>query len=93
MTCDDDGDMALTMNSFELKHGSEVKPVEEPAKLEHLSPVVDSVIKISETLEELEKIQHHMRVSEQSSRDSMSPDSLPLSSIQPESYAHVCVGM
>lgn len=58
------------LNSFEVK-AAEVKTVEEPAKLEHLSPVVDSVIKISETLEEIEKIQHHMRVQEQSQRDSM----------------------
>lgn len=40
------------------------------AHLEHLGPMVDSVIKISEELEQIEKLQHHMRVRERSHRDS-----------------------
>lgn len=49
--------------SFALR--SEVKKTEsEVAKLEHLGPVVDSVISISEKIEEIEKLQHHLRVRE-----------------------------
>ena len=36
---------------------------------EHLGPVVDSVIKIADTLDELEKSQHSQRVQEQFHRD------------------------
>jgi len=42
---------------------------EEVAKLEHLGPVVDSVIKIADELDNIEKLQHYMRVREQSHRD------------------------
>lgn len=42
------------------------------AQLEHLGPMVDSVIKISDQLEVMEKLQHSMRVREQLHRDSES---------------------
>lgn len=42
---------------------------EEIAKLEHLGPVVDSVIKIADELDSIEQIQHHTRIREQSHRD------------------------
>jgi len=42
---------------------------EELVKFEHLTPMVDSVIKISEELHVIELLQHHMRVKEQSHRD------------------------
>ncbi len=38
---------------------------------EHLTPMVDSVIKISEELTQIETLQHHMRIREQSHRDCM----------------------
>jgi len=42
---------------------------DELVKFEHLTPMVDSVIKISEELNSIETLQHHMRVREQSHRD------------------------
>ncbi len=42
---------------------------EELAKLEHLGPTVDSVIKIADELDSIETLQHHIRVREQSHRD------------------------
>jgi len=42
---------------------------EELVKFEHLTPMVDSVIKISDELTNIEQIQHRMRVREQSHRD------------------------
>jgi Ni,Fe-hydrogenase I cytochrome b subunit len=37
--------------------------------VEHLGPVVDSVVKISDTLEKITKLQHYLRVREQAHRD------------------------
>jgi emp24/gp25L/p24 family/GOLD len=42
---------------------------DEIAKLEHLGPVVDSVIKISDDLDSLERLQHHARIRDQLHRD------------------------
>jgi len=43
----------------------------EIAKLTHLGPIVDSVIHIADKLDAVESLQHHMRVREQSHRDSI----------------------
>jgi len=53
-----------------IKHTIENEHVKDAAKLEHLGPVVDSVIKIADTLDDIETLQHQMRVREQSHRDS-----------------------
>ena len=37
--------------------------------LEHLGPVVDSIMKITDKIEKVERMQHFMRVREQSHRD------------------------
>ncbi len=50
--------------------GSVKNSHEEIAKLEHLGPVVDSVIKISDDLDTIERLQRHMRVRERVQRDS-----------------------
>lgn len=55
--------------SFTIKNKAAKPAHEEIAKLEHLGPVVDSVIKIADELDVLEKLQHHMRVKEQSHFD------------------------
>lgn len=39
------------------------------AKLEHLGPMVDSIIKIADAVETIEKLQHTLRVRERHSRD------------------------
>lgn len=54
--------------SFRLLN--DAKPHDDIAKLEHLGPMVDSVIKIADELDEVEKMQHHMRVREQAHFDS-----------------------
>ena len=43
----------------------------ENAKLSHLGPIVDHVIGIADKLDQIEQIQHHLRVREQSHRDSI----------------------
>lgn len=43
----------------------------EIAKLTHLGPIVDNVISIADKLDKIESLQHHMRVREQSHRDSI----------------------
>lgn len=45
---------------------------EEMATLEHLSPFVESVVHLSDELDAVERVQHHMRVRESIHRDSMS---------------------
>lgn len=55
--------------SFRLS-SSGTQKTKDFAHLEHLGPMVDSVIKISEELDQIEKLQHTMRVREQSHRDS-----------------------
>jgi len=52
--------------SFRINSGGKK---EELVKFEHLTPMVDSVIKISEELNKIEHLQHHLRVREQSHRD------------------------
>ena len=42
---------------------------DEIARLEHLGPVVDSVIKISDDLDTIERLQNHMKVRERIHRD------------------------
>ncbi|XXQ33693.1 GOLD domain-containing protein [Plasmodiophora brassicae] len=54
--------------SFAVKSSSPKDTIEN-AKLEHLGPVVDSVIKVSEELDAIERIQHHLRIREQLHRD------------------------
>jgi len=49
--------------------GRDASKVPEVAKLEHLGPVVDSVIKVNEKLAEIEKLEHYLRVREQKHRD------------------------
>ena len=55
--------------SFALKSQATTKDTLENAKLEHLGPVVDSVIKISDELDQIERLQHHLRIREQVHRD------------------------
>lgn len=57
----------LAGESFKIPDGQSKK--DEIARLEHLGPVVDSVIKISDDLDTIERLQHHMRVREQVHRD------------------------
>jgi p24 family protein beta-1 len=45
------------------------KAHENIAKLEHLGPVVDSIIKIADDLDEVTRTQHHMAVRERSHQD------------------------
>jgi hypothetical protein len=47
---------------------------DELVKFEHLTPMVDSVIKISEELVHVEDVQRHMRVREQQHRDGLYTD-------------------
>jgi hypothetical protein len=59
--------------SFVVENGSADKAAggkhAEIAKLEHLGPTVDSVIKIADELDSIAKLQHHMRVRERSHHD------------------------
>lgn len=55
--------VTVTLPDEHRKHSEDI------AKLEHLGPVVDSVIKISDDLEVIEKLQHQARVREQVARD------------------------
>lgn len=57
--------------SFFVMHDQPKDPHGDVAKLEHLGPMVDSVIKIADQLDVIENAQHHMRVREQSARDSI----------------------
>jgi hypothetical protein len=57
---------AKTSSAYNLKKSEESG---EHAKLEHLGPMVDSIIKISDELEAVESLQHHLRVREQAQRD------------------------
>jgi len=42
---------------------------DEPIKYEHLTPVVDSVVKVADELASIEQLQHLMRIRERSHRD------------------------
>jgi hypothetical protein len=44
-------------------------PKDSVAKLQDLGPTVDAVIKIADELDAIETIQHHMRIREQTHRD------------------------
>ena len=55
----------------ELPGNKKSKDKEEVAKLEHLGPVVESVIKIADQLDAIETAQHKMRIREQQHRDSI----------------------
>jgi hypothetical protein len=56
--------------SFYVVNEAGRSPKDSIAKLQDLGPTVDAVIKIADELESMEGIQHHMRVREQSHRDS-----------------------
>ena len=60
-----------TIKGCVTQFGSPSQPSEDMAKLEHLTPFVESVIHLSDELEAVEKMQHHMRVRETFHRDSM----------------------
>merc|ERR1719231_330051 len=57
------------MVTFEITSDKEVDDHHEVAMLEDLGPMVDSVIKIADDLDVIEKLQHHIRVQEQFMRD------------------------
>lgn len=56
--------------SFAVPNNSHESGDKEIAKLEHLGPMVDSIIKITDMLDEVEQLQHYMRVREWTHRDS-----------------------
>lgn len=55
--------------SFHVHTGNKKNAHEEIAKLEHLGPVVDSVINIADKVDLIEKTQKHMRTKERNGRD------------------------
>eukprot|EP00474_Spongospora_subterranea_P008581 CRZ09039.1 hypothetical protein [Spongospora subterranea] len=55
--------------TLSIKGESNIKSTLENAKLEHLGPVVDSVIKVSEDMDGIVRQQHALRVREQIHRD------------------------
>ncbi len=60
---------AKVVSFYVINEAGKVSSSEELAKLEHLGPTVDSVIKIADELDAIENLQHHIRVREQSHRD------------------------
>jgi hypothetical protein len=60
--------------SFFLLDTSAAERRDEVAKLSHLGPIVDSVIKIADTLDAVEANQHHYKVREQAHRDHIESD-------------------
>lgn len=57
------------MVTFEVLSDKKLDDHHEAAMLEDLGPMVDSVIKIADELDVIEKLQHHIRVQEQFMRD------------------------
>jgi hypothetical protein len=58
--------VTFTVGSFDDTANSDHGNI---AQLEHLGPMVDSVIKVSDELDAIERLQHTMRVREQNHRD------------------------